>query len=71
MFDETVSPRIMEQGSGKMIRHLVMKFFGTGESDMEPTWGNDRQDRQPRVGITVSKATISPNHGYGRIRRIL
>ena len=61
MFDETVSPRIMEQGSGKtVIRHLVMKFFGTGESDMEQLLGEMiARDRQPRVGITVSKATIS------------
>jgi nicotinamide-nucleotide amidase len=66
MFDETVSPRILEiatsagTAGGSFIRHDVMKFFGTGESDMEERLGPmiDRQ-RSPRVGITVSAATIS------------
>lgn len=61
MFDDTVSGRIMEQTRGDaVIRHHVMKFFGTGESDMELRLGEMiSRDRQPRVGITVSKATIS------------
>ncbi len=61
MFDDTVAPRILEQGqSGTIIEHLVMKFFGTGESDMEQRLGEMiARDREPRVGITVSKATIS------------
>lgn len=61
MFDETVAPRIMEQSGGaSCIRHWVMKFFGTGESDMEARLGDMiARDRQPRVGITVSAATIS------------
>ena len=61
MFDDTVAPRILEQGhSGTIIQHLVMKFFGTGESDMEQRLGEMiSRNRQPRVGITVSKATIS------------
>lgn len=66
MFDETVSPRILEMATvagsaaGSFIRHDVMKFFGTGESDMEERLGDmiDR-NRSPRVGITVTKATIS------------
>jgi nicotinamide-nucleotide amidase len=61
MFDETVAPRILKQSGGaSCIRHWVMKFFGTGESDMEARLGDmiDRK-RQPRVGITVSGATIS------------
>ncbi|TWT54547.1 putative competence-damage inducible protein [Rubripirellula amarantea] len=61
MFDDTVAPRIMESFSGaNHIRHHVMKFFGTGESDMEERLGDmiDR-NRTPRVGITVSSATIS------------
>ncbi len=66
MFDETVSPRILKEmpdagaTGGSHIRHDVMKFFGTGESDMEERLGQmiDR-NRSPRVGITVSKATIS------------
>lgn len=61
MFDETVAPRILQQSGGaSCIRHWVMKFFGTGESDMEARLGEMiARDRQPRVGITVSAATIS------------
>lgn len=61
MFDETVAHRIMDQHQqGTVIRNHVMKFFGTGESDMEQRLGEMiARDRQPRVGITVSKATIS------------
>ena len=61
MFDETVAPRILEMSGGaRQIQHLVMKFFGTGESDMEQRLGDMiARDRQPRVGITVSEATIS------------
>ncbi len=61
MFDETVAQRILQQSDGAaVIRHLVMKFFGVGESDMEHQLGDMiSRDRQPRVGITVSAATIS------------
>ncbi|QDT06499.1 Putative competence-damage inducible protein [Rubripirellula lacrimiformis] len=61
MFDDTVAPRVMAiAGGGSRIRHAVMKFFGTGESDMEQRLGEMiSRDRQPRVGITVSAATIS------------
>lgn len=61
MFDDTVSARILAQsGGGTHIRQLVMRFFGTGESDMEQRLGDMiSRDRQPRVGITVSAATIS------------
>ena len=61
MFDQTVAPRILGIGGGATcIRHLVMKFFGTGESDMERRLGEMiARDREPRVGITVSTATIS------------
>lgn len=61
MFDDTVAPRILEYGGGdQKMRHLVMKFFGVGESDMEQQLGEMiSRDRQPRVGITVSAATIS------------
>lgn len=61
MFDETVVTRILEENADKShIKHSVMKFFGTGESDMEQRLGEMiSRDRQPRVGITVSKATIS------------
>jgi nicotinamide-nucleotide amidase len=61
MFDDTVAPRIAAQGVGATrIRHRVLKFFGTGESDMEQRLGEMiARTRQPRVGITVSAATIS------------
>ena len=37
-----------------------MKFFGTGESDMEHRLGQMiARERQPRVGITASAATLS------------
>lgn len=61
MFDETVAPRILQQaGNAAKIRHHVLKFFGTGESDMERRLGEMiARNREPRVGITVSEATIS------------
>ena len=61
MFDETVGPAILSGGQGgQFIRHSVMKFFGVGESDMEARLGDMiSRTRQPRVGITVSAATIS------------
>ncbi|TWU24173.1 putative competence-damage inducible protein [Novipirellula galeiformis] len=61
MFKETVSHQIAAMsGGGSVIRHHVMKFFGIGESDMEQRLGDMiSRDRQPRVGITVSAATIS------------
>ncbi|EMI53195.1 competence/damage-inducible protein A [Rhodopirellula sallentina] len=61
MFDASVAPAILSLNhAGRHIRHSVMKFFGVGESDMEERLGDmiDRE-RQPRVGITVSSATIS------------
>lgn len=61
MFTDTVASRILEMAGGaKTIASCVMKFFGTGESDMEQRLGDMiARDRQPRVGITVSAATIS------------
>ena len=61
MFDETVGPRILHsKGAATQIKQHVMKFFGTGESDMEDRLGDMiSRDREPRVGITVSTATIS------------
>ncbi len=61
MFDETVATRILEMSGGsRHIKHAVMKFFGTGESDMEQRLGTMiARDHQPRIGITVSTATIS------------
>ncbi|MEO1614301.1 MAG: molybdopterin-binding protein [Planctomycetota bacterium] len=62
MFDDTVVPSILRRGGGQQthIEHEVMKFFGVGESDMEQRLGEMiARDRSPRVGITVSSATIS------------
>jgi len=63
MFDTTVVQRILSSAGGpekNIIRHHVMRFFGTGESDMEQLLGDMiARDREPRVGITVSAATIS------------
>ncbi len=61
MFDETVAPRIVDQfRGGNVIRQHVMKLFGIGESEMERRLGDMiSRDRAPRVGITVSAATIS------------
>ncbi len=62
MFVDTVSPRIRDAigSQQKLIRTAVIKCFGLGESDMEARLGNmiSRQS-SPRVGITVSAATIS------------
>jgi nicotinamide-nucleotide amidase len=65
MFDASVAPAIVGQmsdreGGPPVIRNHVMKFFGVGESDMEAKLGDMiARGRQPRVGITVSNATIS------------
>lgn len=62
MFDESVAPAILARSGGRQthIEHHVMKFFGVGESDMEQRLGEMiARDRVPRVGITVSSATIS------------
>ncbi len=62
MFDDTVVERILSVTGDDRghIEHHVMKFFGIGESDMECRLGDMiARDRIPRVGITVSTATIS------------
>lgn len=65
MFYATVAPRIEAEliargGGQRVIRQAVVKCFGVGESDMEVMLGNMiARDRVPRVGITVSAATIS------------
>jgi len=62
MFVDTVATRIRTAigGQQSLIRTAVIKCFGLGESDMEAKLG-DMISRQstPRVGITVSAATIS------------
>jgi len=62
MFDATVAPRIIQQigGGRRVIKNAVIKCFGIGESDMEARLGEMiSRMRLPRVGITVSAATIS------------
>ena len=62
MFDQTVAVRILENNGGQRshLEHHVMKFFGVGESEMEQRLGDMiARDHVPRVGITVSAATIS------------
>lgn len=62
MFQQTVTPRLVEQlgGQRRVIRQAVVKCFGLGESDMEAKLGDMiARDHIPRVGITVSAATIS------------
>ena len=62
MFDCHIAPALLSAsgGSGQVIRHRVMKFFGIGESDMESRLGEMiARGRRPRIGITASGATIS------------
>lgn len=62
MLDATVLPALREALGGTVVpwRHRVVKVFGIGESDVEKTLPNlIARDRIPRVGITVSQATIS------------
>lgn len=61
MWHETVAPRIeQELGAVGKLRFHAIKVYGIGESDVEvklPTL--IARDRQPTVGITVSRATIT------------
>lgn len=62
MFEATVRTRLIDEvGAGRRtIRQHTIKCFGVGESEMESRLGNMiARDRQPSVGITVSRATIS------------
>lgn len=61
MWEATVGPRIVElQPEPRVIRHRRIKCFGVGESTMEAMLpGLISRDREPRVGITVSDATIT------------
>jgi len=61
MWEATVAPRIVEiQPEPRVIRHRRIKCFGVGESTMEAMLPDlIRRDREPRVGITVSDATIT------------
>lgn len=61
MWQATVAPRLIEHGAGaRVIRHRRIKCFGVGESDLEQMLPDlIRRGRTPRVGITVSDATIT------------
>jgi len=62
MFTQIVAPRIAEQMAGDrpLIRTAIIKCFGVGESEMEAKLGEMiSRKSSPRVGITVSGATIS------------
>ena len=60
MWALTVGPEIEKIGGGKVILHHRLKCFGVGESDLEAMLPDlIRRGRQPSVGITVSKATIT------------
>jgi nicotinamide-nucleotide amidase len=62
MFDATVQPRLMTEmgvGEQRWFFHSI-KVFGVGESDVEKMLPDlIARDRDPIVGITVSKATIT------------
>ncbi len=62
MFAETIQPRLIQEmglGSKRWFYHSV-KVFGIGESDVEKKLPDlIHRDRDPIVGITVSKATIT------------
>lgn len=61
MWEATVGPRILElQPEPRVIRHRRIKCFGVGESRLESMLPDlIARDREPRVGITVSQATIT------------
>ena len=63
MFAETVAPAIVEMipaDQRRVVRHRRIKCFGVGESDLEAMLPDlIARERYPRVGITVSKATIT------------
>lgn len=62
MWAQTVSPAICEMlgERRRVIQVRTVRCFGVGESDLEAMLPDMiRRGRQPTVGITVSKATIS------------
>jgi nicotinamide-nucleotide amidase len=62
MWQQTVGPAIVEQlgSSRRMIRRRRIHCFGAGESQIESMLPDMiRRGRQPTVGITASKATIT------------
>jgi nicotinamide-nucleotide amidase len=61
MWQASVVPRLRElQPEPRVTRHRRIKCFGVGESHLEAMLPDlIRRDREPRVGITVSDATIT------------
>ena len=61
MWSETVLPALMAAGAAKrVIVHHELKCFGIGESDCEQRLPDlVRRGREPSVGITVHRATIT------------
>jgi nicotinamide-nucleotide amidase len=62
MWRQAVEPAILAMlgGQCRCIRNRCIKCFGVGESDLEAMLPDlIRRGREPRVGITVSRATIT------------
>ncbi len=62
MWQQTVAPALASIPGAKrqVIRHRCIKCFGVGESDLEKMLPDlIRRGREPSVGITVSRATIT------------
>jgi nicotinamide-nucleotide amidase len=61
MWEQTVCPALVDHlGPAPIIRRVVIKCFGLGESEMESRLGGMiARQRSPLVGITVNRATIS------------
>jgi nicotinamide-nucleotide amidase len=61
MWEATVAPRIKTlRPEPQVTCHRLIRCFGAGESTVEAMLPDLlRRDRQPRVGITVSQATIT------------
>jgi nicotinamide-nucleotide amidase len=62
MWQQTVQPAILAMLGDQRccIRNRCIKCFGVGESDLEAMLPDlIRRGREPRVGITVSRATIT------------
>jgi nicotinamide-nucleotide amidase len=62
MWEQTVRDRLLQEcGLDRIcLKTAVMKVFGRGESELEELIGDlIARDQSPRVGITVSRATIS------------
>jgi nicotinamide-nucleotide amidase len=61
MWDASVRPAVIAMaGPGRVIRHRCIKCFGTGESHLESLLPDlIRRGRDPQVGITVHRATIT------------